>query len=162
MKSPAAVTVPVVVVDTPSQVTVKVWLGVNPLPLSVTTVPTGPELGSMVSGMTVGPVTVNVSESKLVPATAMMVWVPVVAVAGIVTTLEKVPSVPVTVLPLVGVSVVPSNLNVSVVLATKLIPLTVTELPAAPDAGVRVIVAVKAATVKVALRVVEPAVTEMV
>ena len=114
-----------------------------------------------VSGRTPPPVTLKISESVPVPALAVMVWAPVVALLGIVITLLNVPVVPVDVLPLVGVMFALSNLRVNGIVAGKPVPVTVIEAPAVPDIADKVIVA-PPVTVNVAVRVTVPAVTVIV
>ena len=75
--------------------------------------------------------------------------------------LAKLPSVPVLELP-VGVRTVVSNLKTMAVLAGKLVPLIATCVPGGPEAGLGVLRAAAAATVKVVDTVKPPAVTEII
>ncbi len=112
-----------------------------------------------VAGVTV---TVKTEVAVPLPAVTVMVWAPVVALDGTVTILVKLPPLSVCVLP-VGVSVVVSNLKTRAVLAGKLEPLTVTLVPARPEAGERGLrVALMPVTVKLAVAVPLPTVTVMV
>ena len=60
----------------PPKLMVTVELGVNPVPVTFTDVPTGPEVGSRIMTGCHQSVTVNVFEAELDPWVALTVWSP--------------------------------------------------------------------------------------
>jgi hypothetical protein len=140
-------------------------------PLTATLVPAGPEAGERaLRAALMVPVTEKVAVAETaavpVPAVAVMVCESTVAVDGMDIAVVKRPLLLVATSPdEMGMAKV-SNLNDNAILGGKLAPVTVTWVPAAPEAGIRALIDGLAVTVKVAVAetaaVPVPAVTVMV
>jgi hypothetical protein len=110
-------------------------------PVSVTDVPTGPNVGDKLVMLGAG-ATVNTTPLLANPKTVTTTF-PVVAPFGAGTTMLVR-------LQLVGVATVPLNVRVLVPwVAPKFVPVTVTKVPIAPEAGLRLVMLGGGATVKV-------------
>lgn len=145
-----------------SNVTVIAELAVKSEPLIATLVPGGPEAGDSAFrvGVAVAPVTVKVAVFTTPPTVTVIVWAPVVALAGMVMILAKLPEGPVCALPL-GISVVLSNLKTIAVFIGKLLPVIGTGVLGGPEAGSSAPRVAGVVTVNVWVAVSVPAVTVM-
>src|SRR5678815_3030633 len=111
------------------------------VPVIVTEVPTGPEVGDRLVMLGVAP-TVKVTPFEATPPT-VTTTLPVVAPLGTGTAIDVA-------LQLVGVAVVPLNVTVLVpCVAPKFVPVIVTEVPTGPEVGDRLVMLGVAPTVKV-------------
>jgi hypothetical protein len=116
------------------------WLAPKLVPAIVTTAPTGPALGVRLEMPGVSR-TVNETPALATPLTVTTTG-PVVAPAGTGTLIEVAAQV-------VGVAGVPLNLTVLVpCVAPKFVPLIVTEVPTAPEVGVKLVMVGVGRTVK--------------
>ena len=110
----------------------------NPLPVRVTTVPAGPELGTSITVAFVT-VKVNVAESPVRPRTLTMCG----PRAALAETVNEAPNTPLEIVQDGKVTMSGSGVleivHEPVSPGEKLIPDTVTTVPATPDAGIRVI-----------------------
>ena len=120
----------------PLKLTVILWLAMKPVPATVTLVPTGPGLGLKV----IARVTVNVTGAEFVPSLAVTVRPPAGAL-GTVKEQLKLPVEPEVQELGVVVTLLPANWMVMEWDAVKPVPVTVTELPTAPEDGVRPVAA---------------------
>ncbi len=107
-------------------------LGSNPVPVTVTDVPTGPEVGLSVMAVRGDEFTVNVVESELTPSVAETIRAPVGEV-GTVKSTENPPLLSV-VTGLSGISV-PPKVMVTSEFGSKLMPVISTEVPTGPESG---------------------------
>jgi hypothetical protein len=108
----------------------------NPVPVTVTEVPTGPEVGDRVIA---GVVTVKVADAVFeLASVAVTVWAPAVE-EGTTKVAEKAPKADVVTVVGEVVCATPLNFIVMVEVAAKPAPVTVTVVPTGPWVGDRVI-----------------------
>jgi hypothetical protein len=145
LKLPVASVVQSVTTLWPSKVKAIVLYGAKPLPLTATLLPTGPALEVRLMAA----LTVKVALSESVPFDAVTVWGPAGAAGTVNVQLLVVARLPLSSAVQVPdvLSGVPSNVTVRLLLASKLLPLSVTVLPTVPAAGFRLMTGV---TVKLA------------
>jgi hypothetical protein len=103
------------------------------VPVIVTDVPTGPEVGVTLVILGAGTVTVNTTPLLACPPTVTTTF-PVIAPAGTGTTMLVA-------LQLVGVAVVPLNVTVlDPCVVPKFVPVIVTDVPTGPELGVTLLI----------------------
>jgi hypothetical protein len=105
----------------------------KPVPVIVTDVPTGPEVGVRLVILGTGVITVKLTLLLACPPTVTMTF-PVIAPAGTGTTMLVA-------LQLVGNAVVPLNVTVlAPCVVPKFVPVIVTDVPTGPEVGVRLVI----------------------
>jgi hypothetical protein len=151
-KAPVADVVTVtgtVVCVAPLNFIVMVEVEAKPAPVTVTVVPTGPEVGfRVIDGVTVKVVTVKIAEAVFALASVAVTVLAPAEEAGTTNVAEKAPVADVVTVTGTVVCVAPLNFIVMVEVEAKPAPVTVTVVPTGPEVGFRVIDGV---TVKVAV-----------